>query len=76
MLFVDPAYIGKGVGKFLMTFAMDELDATTLDVNEPNVVAVDFYSRLGFVVYERSATDSEGKAYPVLKMKRTENSRT
>lgn len=69
MLFVDPAYIGKGIGKKLTTFAISSLQATTVDVNEQNTKAVDFYTKMGFVTYERMPTDSEGKEYPILKMR-------
>jgi putative acetyltransferase len=69
MLFLDPKYIGQGVGKLLMVVAMTELKATEVDVNEGNINAVKFYTRFGFTTYERTPTDSEGKEYPILKMK-------
>jgi putative acetyltransferase len=69
MLFIDPAYIGKGYGKALLQFAMDEFNATEVDVNEGNKKAVDFYTKFGFIAYERMPKDSEGKDYPILKMK-------
>ena len=69
MLFIDPDYIGKGFGKALLQFALEEFNATEVDVNEGNVKAVDFYKKFGFSVYERMPRDSEGKDYPILKMK-------
>lgn len=69
MLFIDPAYIGRGIGKQLTNFAINSLHATLVDVNEQNTRAVNFYTHLGFVTYERMPTDSEGKPYPILKMK-------
>ena len=69
MLFLDPDHIGKGLGKRLMLFALNNLKAQKVEVNEQNVNAVGFYSKFGFVVYERTENDSQGKDSPVLKMK-------
>jgi putative acetyltransferase len=69
MFFLDPEFIGQGLGKLLMNFAITELKATEVDVNEDNKNAVQFYMKFGFVAYERSAKDSEGKDYPILKMR-------
>ena len=69
MLFLDPDFIGQGFGKKLMRFAMDDLGADQVDVNEQNTNATAFYSRFGFVVYERTDKDAEGKDYPILKMR-------
>jgi putative acetyltransferase len=70
MLFLDPAFIGKGMGKTLMQFALKELKVNAVDVNEGNENAVQFYKKAGFQVYERTPLDSSGKPYPILKMKR------
>ncbi len=69
MLFLDPDFIGKGIGKQLMDFAMTSLHAVYVDVNEQNLNAVKFYEKLGFKTYERMPKDSEGKDYPILKMR-------
>jgi putative acetyltransferase len=69
IFFLDPEFIGQGLGKLLMNFAITELKATEVDVNEDNKNAVQFYMKFGFVAYERSAKDSEGKDYPILKMR-------
>ncbi|MGN6647389.1 MAG: GNAT family N-acetyltransferase [Cytophaga sp.] len=69
MLFVDPDFIGRGFGRQLMLFALNDLKATTVEVNEQNIQAVDFYKKFGFVVYDRAEKDSEGKDYPLLKMR-------
>jgi putative acetyltransferase len=66
-LFLDPDYIGQQLGTKLINFALDELKATKVNVNEQNLNAVKFYSKFGFVTYERTEEDSEG--YPILKMK-------
>ncbi|MCC6726797.1 MAG: GNAT family N-acetyltransferase [Saprospiraceae bacterium] len=69
MLFLDPDFMGKGIGKQLMDFAMNSLHAIYVDVNEQNLNAVKFYEKLGFETYKRMEKDSEGKDYPILKMK-------
>ena len=69
MLFVAPEYFGMGIGKSLLTYAMEELKATEVDVNEQNEKAVSFYKAYGFEPYGRTEKDSSGKDYPILKMK-------
>ena len=69
MLFVSPLYIGKGIGKTLMKFAMVELGANKVDVNEQNVKALNFYEKLGFEIASRTAKDGLGMKYPILQMK-------
>lgn len=69
MLFLKPEYIGKGIGGQLMKFALDELRVTTVDVNEENTHAVEFYKKYGFKVFDRTPVDSTDKPYPILKMK-------
>src|SRR5690606_37506526 len=63
MLFLDPKYMNRGLGKRLMQFAMTELNADKVDVNEQNSDAVRFYKKLGFVTYDRTEKDSSGKDY-------------
>jgi putative acetyltransferase len=70
MLFLDPNYIGLGLGKKLMQFALDVFGADNVEVNEQNIRAVQFYRSFGFAAYERLELDSNGKPYPVLKMRR------
>ena len=69
MLFLTPGYFGKGLGKMLMNFAVNELAADKVDVNEQNVKAVNFYQKLGFETYERTDKDDQGRDYPLLRMK-------
>lgn len=69
MLFLDPDYTGQGLGKQLMNFAVTDLRASLVDVNEQNTNAVHFYKRSGFEVFGRTEKDGSGKGYPLLKMK-------
>ena len=68
-LFVHPDWRGTGIGRRLVGHAVDELGATTVDVNEQNVPAVGFYRRMGFEVVGRSGLDENGLPYPLLHMR-------
>lgn len=68
MLFVDPAFHGKGIGKELLQFAVKEKGCTKVDVNEQNEQAVGFYEHLGFAIQERFEEDAAGRPYPILAM--------
>jgi putative acetyltransferase len=69
MLFLDPNYFGQGLGKMLMNFALRELGADKVDVNEQNIKAVNFYKKSGFQIVERTEKDDQGRNYPLLRMK-------
>jgi putative acetyltransferase len=73
MLFIDADFIGQGLGTMLMLFALGELKADKVDVNEQNTNAVNFYMKFGFIKDNRTEKDSEGKNYPVLEMKLLRN---
>ncbi|XDD49338.1 GNAT family N-acetyltransferase [Leptospira sp. WS92.C1] len=73
MLFLEPEQIGNGIGRLLIEFAIQELKATEVDVNEQNLHAVLFYSKFGFRTYDRTELDSAGKNYPILKMRLSES---
>lgn len=69
MLFIDPDYRGKSVGKFLTRYAVEEIGATKVDVNEQNPQAVGFYEHFGFEIIGRSPLDGQGKPFPLLHLK-------
>ncbi len=52
-----------------MNYAIQELDAHLVDVNEQNQHAVLFYQKLGFEAFERTTHDDQGKPYPLLRMR-------
>ena len=68
MLFISPENRGTGVGKLLLNYAVNELGATKVDVNEQNPQAIGFYEHLGFKVTSRSSLDGMGKPFPLLHM--------
>lgn len=70
-LFIDPAYRGKGGGTLLVAHAQRlARGALAVDVNEQNDAARGFYESLGFTVIGRSPTDSAGRPFPILHMRR------
>ena len=68
MLFIDPDYRGKGGGKQLVAFAIDQKGVKKVDVNEQNQQAVGFYLHLGFKIVKRFENDAAGRPYPILAM--------
>lgn len=69
MLFISPNNRGKGTGKQLLQYAINQLGITEVDVNEQNPQAVGFYQYMGFIQYARSEIDGEGNPFPILHMK-------
>ena len=70
MLFVADDARGQGIGRQLLVYAENELDAVYVDVNEQNTQGVEFYTHMGFVPMGRSALDDQGRPYPILHLKR------
>lgn len=69
MLFIDPVHRGQGLGKQLLRYAMEHLNACELDVNEQNPQALGFYLKQGFEVVGRTEHDGMGQPYPLLHMR-------
>ena len=70
-LFIDPDHHHQGGGRLLVAHAERLADGPlAVDVNEQNEPALRFYEALGFSVKGRSATDSGGRPFPILHMKR------
>jgi putative acetyltransferase len=69
MLFISPEARGRGIGRQLVTYAIESLHVILVDVNEQNPQAVGFYRHMGFVVFKRSHVDGQGNPFPLLHMK-------
>ncbi|AZC23001.1 MULTISPECIES: GNAT family N-acetyltransferase [Pseudomonas] len=69
MLFIHPAHRGLGLGRQLLNYAVEHLNARQLDVNEQNPQALGFYFKQGFEIVGRSAQDGMGQPYPLLHMR-------
>lgn len=68
MLFINPVYRKKGVGRLLVDYAINQHKIKQVDVNEQNGEAVGFYLNLGFQVIGRKPYDGEGRPFPILEM--------
>lgn len=68
MLFISDKARGKGIGKQLLQYAIEQLGSNKVDVNEQNPLAVGFYEYMGFKVVSRSPFDDMGKPFPTLHM--------
>ena len=78
MLFIDPQHRGQGLGRQLLRYAIESMNADELDVNEQNPQAIGFYASQGFEVIGRSEKDGMGKPYPLLHLRlgRTQSAST
>lgn len=70
MLFVSDEYRGRGTGKQLLQYGIENYGVNELAVNEQNPLAKGFYEHMGFKVYKRTELDEQGNPYPLLYMKR------
>lgn len=68
MLFLAPEARGCGLGRKLVTFAVETESVRYVDVNEQNPQARGFYEHMGFRIVARSALDGQGKPFPLLHM--------
>ncbi|PIB91435.1 acetyltransferase [Caulobacter sp. FWC2] len=68
-LFIDPEHRGAGVGAMLIDYALAVHPVLTTDVNEQNGQAVGFYEHMGFERTGWSATDGQGRPYPLIHLR-------
>lgn len=69
MLFLDPQERGKGLGRKLIEYGIENYNVNEVVVNEQNPEARGFYEHIGFKVYKRCDNDEQGNPYPILYMK-------
>lgn len=70
MLFIAPDERGKGLGRLLIQYGIENYAVERLTVNEQNPQAKGFYEHMGFQVYKRTELDEQGNPYPLLYMSR------
>lgn len=68
MLFLDPDFIGIGIGSFIMDYAIREQGVKEVEVNESNTRALEFYKKFGFKILARKPLDNSGRPYPILRL--------
>jgi len=69
MLFIKNSERGKGLGKQLLNYSIENYNVNELAVNEQNPKAKGFYEYMGFKTYKRTELDEQGNSYPILYMK-------
>ncbi len=69
MLFIKNDARGKGIGKQLLNYGIENYNINEVGVNEQNTNAKGFYEYMGFKTYKRTDLDEQGEPYPVLYMK-------
>ena len=69
MLFLLPEERGKGLGKALLQYGIEQYAVNELTVNEQNPLAKGFYEHMGFRVSKRTECDGWGNPYPLLSMR-------
>ena len=69
MLFLAPEARGKGLGKQLLQWGIQQYRVCELAVNEQNPLAKGFYEHMGFRTYRRTEQDEQGNPYPLCYMR-------
>ena len=69
MLFIKNIERGKGLGKQLLKYGIENYNVNELVVNEQNPNAKEFYEHMGFKTYKRAELDEQGNPYPILYMR-------
>lgn len=69
MLFIKNSERGKGLGKKILNYGIENYNVNELVVNEQNHNAKEFYEYMGFRTYKRTELDEQGNPYPILYMR-------
>ena len=69
MLFIDPQYFNKGYGTQIVQTLIKDKKIQFVDVNKDNENAIQFYKKNGFIKYDESEQDGQGRDYPILHLK-------
>ena len=69
MLFLSPDERGRGIGRCMVEYGIENYGINEVTVNEQNPQAVSFYTHMGFEIYKRTDHDEQGDSYPLLYMR-------
>lgn len=69
MLFIKNSERGKGLGKSLLNYGIENYNVDELTVNDQNPNARGFYEHMGFKTYKKTEFDEQGNPYPILYMR-------
>jgi putative acetyltransferase len=69
MLFVEPMFIGTGMGTALLNLAKEKYGELTVEVNAQNPQAIGFYLKYGFSPISNSTVDQSGRPFPLIRMR-------
>lgn len=69
-LFIDPRWHRLGLGRAFINEASAHSSYLEVEVNSQNRQAVAFYKAVGFEAYTQSPMDSDGRPYPIMRMRR------
>ncbi len=73
-LWLKPEFIGQGLGRALLFYALQEIVVRELPIiveSDPNAEV--FYSKQGFVTYDKKESFPKGRFLPLMKMTRLES---
>ena len=71
MLFLDPNYIDKGYGGYILIELIETEHVKRIDVNTQNEYAKNFYLKYGFEIEFEDDHDGFGKPYPITHLVKT-----
>ncbi len=69
MLFISEQSQKKGIGTQLLNHAINAYRCNLIDVNEENTIALSFYQKKGFIIFDKSNHDELGNPFPILHLK-------
>ncbi|GHU39660.1 acetyltransferase [Bacilli bacterium] len=70
LLFVAENAREHGIGRCLVSEAIEKWQVNSVDVNEQNEQGLGFYQHMGFHVVSRSEVDAQGRPFPILHLAR------
>ena len=73
MLYIDPAFQGRGIGSLLLAAAVEsytDANRIRLEVLQPNTKAIEWYRQRGFEIYNSATKSISGRSGAVYHMEK------